>query len=290
MQLRVRELFALLCLWISVLLSAGRAGQLLSSDTNVMVELTFTATREYVDPFNEVTLNVDFTEPGGHELRVPAFWAGGKVWKVRYASPVAGTRRFRSVCSVATEVGLHNVEGKLEVKQYAGTNPVYLHGPLRVAFDRRHLEHADGTPFFWLGDTWWMGLCHRLHYPDEFQLLAADRKAKGFNVIQIVAGLYPDMPPFDPRGANEAGFPWEAEYAAIRPEYFDAADKRLLYLVDQGFTPCIVGAWGYYIPWMGVERAKQHWRYLISRYGALPVVGCIAGEANLPWYLAKSFR
>jgi hypothetical protein len=40
-------------------------------------------------------------------------------------------------------------------------------------------------------------------------------------------GLYPDMFPFDPRGANEAGFPWEADYARIRPAYFDAADARL---------------------------------------------------------------
>ena len=134
-----------------------------------------------------------------------------------------------------------------------------------------------------------MGLCHRLHWPDEVKTLAADRKAKGFNVIQIVAGLYPDMHPFDPRGANEAGFPWEKEYARIRPEYFDAADQRLQYLVDEGFTPCIVGAWGYFMPWMGVEKAKQHWRYLIARYGALPVVWCAAGEANLPWYLAKPF-
>jgi hypothetical protein len=134
-----------------------------------------------------------------------------------------------------------------------------------------------------------MGLSHRLHWPDEFQELTADRKAKGFNVVQIVAGLYPDMFPFDPRGANEAGFPWETNYSSVRPAYFDAADQRLRYLVDQGFTPCIVGAWGYFMPWMGVQKMKAHWRYLIARYGALPVVWCAAGDANLPWYLAKGF-
>jgi len=64
--------------------------------------------------------------------------------------------------------------------------------------------------------------------------LAADRKAKGFSVIQIVAGLYPDMRAFDPRGANEAGFPWEKDYSRIRPEYSDRADQRILYLVEQG--------------------------------------------------------
>ena len=42
-----------------------------------------------------------------------------------------------------------------------------------------------------------------------------------------------DMHAFDPRGANEAGFPWETNYARIRPEYFDAADQRLRHLIEQ---------------------------------------------------------
>jgi hypothetical protein len=261
----------------------------LQSQANVMVELSFEARSAHDDPFNTVTLDVVFTDPNGSTLRVPAFWAGDNMWKARYASPTTGAHRFRSECSGTHDPGLHSVTGAVQIKPYTGDNPFYKHGPLQVAADRRYLQHADGTPFFWLGDTWWMGLCHRLHWPDEVKKLAADRKEKGFNVIQLVAGLYPDMPPFDPRGANEAGFPWEEKYARIRPEYFDAADKRIEYLADQGFAPCIVGAWGYFMPLMGVEKAKQHWRYLIARYGALPVVWCAAGEANLPWYLAKGF-
>ena len=111
-----------------------------------------------------------------------------------------GTHHWRSVCSVPADRGLHGLSGTVTIEAYRGDNPLYLHGPLRVAADRRHFEHLDGTPFFWLADTWWMGLCQRLHWPPEFQQLAADRKAKGFNAIQIVAGLYPDMPAFDPRG------------------------------------------------------------------------------------------
>ena len=219
-----------------------------------MAELSFTAARPHADPFRDVTLDVVFTAPDGKTtFRVPAFWAGKDVWKVRYASAVVGTHTFRSECSDATDAGLHGVTGSVEITKYTGDNPLYAHGPLRVSENRRYLAHADGTPFFWLGDTWWMGLCHRLHWPDEFKTLAADRKGKGFNVIQIVAGLYPDMHPFDPRGANEAGFPWTEKYERIRPEYFNAADQRILYLVDEGFTPCIVGAWGYFMPWMGPD-------------------------------------
>ncbi|AGA26745.1 apiosidase-like domain-containing protein [Singulisphaera acidiphila] len=255
---------------------------------NVPVEISFRAASEHADPFG-LTLDVLFQTPTGRSLRVPAFWAGNGAWKVRYASGEVGIHRYRSECADANDQGLHGIEGHVEIAAYDGGNPLFKHGPIRVADDRRHFEHTDGTPFFWLGDTWWMGLCHRLHFPDEFARLTTDRKAKGFTVVQIVAGLYPDMHPFDPRGANEAGFPWEKDYARIRPEYFDAADGRIRHLVDQGLSPCIVGMWGYFQPWMGTEKAKAHWRYLVARYGAWPVTWCVAGEANLPWYLAKGF-
>ena len=113
-----------------------------------------------------------------------------------------------------------------------------------------------------------MGLCQRLRWPGEFRVLAADRVRKGFTVVQIVAGLYPDMPQFDPRGANEAGYPWEKDYARINPAYFDMADLRIQYLVAQGIVPCVVGAWGYYLPLLGLDRMKQHWRNLVARWGA----------------------
>ena len=40
---------------------------------------------------------------------------------------------------------------------------------------------------------------------------------------------------------------------------------------------------------MGLEKMKAHWRYLVARYGAWPVVWCAAGEGNLPYYLAPKF-
>jgi len=277
------------CMFTLALSVRARAGDELKTPANVMAEITFADTVDRKDPFNEVTLDVVFTDPAGGRRRVPAFWDGGKVWKVRYASPIVGAHHFRSECSDPADAGLHGVKGTVEVIPYTGENPLYLHGPLRVTKGSRYLEHLDGVPFFWLGDTWWMGLSKRLGWPDEFQRLVADRKRKGFNVVQIVAGLYPDMPPFDERGANEAGFPWEKDYARIRPEYFDAADRRIEYLADQGIVPCVVGAWGYHLPWLGLEKMKQHQRYLYARWGALPMVWCVAGELNLPYYLSPDF-
>src|ERR1700722_8700699 len=180
----------------------------IKTQANIPAEVVFHATGKHADPFNDVTMDVIFSNPDGVPYRVPAFWDGGNVWKARYASPLLGAHTYVTKC--AEDPGLNGVRGTIQVTAYRGKNPLYKHGPIQVAPDKRYLQHADGTPFFWLGDTWWMGLAKRLQWPDEFKALAADRVQKGFNVVQIVAGLYPDMPPFDKRGENEAGFPWEA--------------------------------------------------------------------------------
>ncbi len=253
-----------------------------------VTEWAYSSGKAYADPFNDVILDVVFQDPRGREQRVPAFWGGEQVWRVRYAPSVPGRYTYRTVASDPRNPDLHEQRGVLEVTPYAGDNPLLRHGPVRVASDRRHFEHEDGTPFFWLGDTWWMGLSKRLGWPNDFQTLAADRVEKGFTIIQIVAGLYPDMPPFDPRGENEAGCPWQADFTRINPHYFDMADLRIQCLADRGLVPCLVGCWGYFLPIMGVAKIKQHWRYLIARWGAYPVVWCLAGEGTMPYYLSKS--
>ena len=252
-------------------------------------EWSFASGKAYSDPFNQVELDVLFSDPQGQEWRVPCL-LGRRNRSGACASPrrVWAATPIARICSDAANPDLHDERGELEAAPMGVITRCCMHGPLQVRPDRRHLEYADGTPFLWLGDTWWMGLCRRLQWPDELPgLLAADRVAKGFSVIQIVAGLYPDMPAYDERGANEAGLPLGAEYARINPAYFDMADLRLALLVHVGLMPCIVGCWGYFLPWMGVEKLMQHWRNLVARYGAYPVVWCLAGEGTMPYYLAE---
>ena len=250
-----------------------------------MVEIRFQSETAYAQPFKDVVLDVAFTAPTGKTVVVPAFWAGDADWCVRYASSETGTHSFRTRCSDEGNPSLHGQVGEVLIEPYLGNNPLYKHGGIRVADDRRHFCHADGTPFFWLGDTWWMGLCGRLSWPQDFQALTQNRKDTGFNVIQLVAGLYPDMPLFDERGLSQSGFSWEQDLSRINPRFFDEADQRIFHLVEQGLTPCILGAWGYYLPMIGLENMQHHWRYLIARWGALPVVWAAAGEQTMPWYL-----
>ena len=243
-----------------------------------------------LDPYAEIDLSALVRDPQGRERRVPAFWRGGDRWSFRYASPLPGVHTWRTQGSDTADEGLHGRQGEVEVIPYEGDNPIYRHGPLRRSAGHPCLEHEDGTPFQWLGDTWWMGLTRRLTWPDDFRWLTADRARKGFTLVQMVAGLYPDQPPFDPRGENEAGHAWtrgsDDGHALGRPNpgYWDRADERIAHLVSSGLVPCVVGCWGYYLELCGSESIRRHWDYLIARFGALPVVWCLAGEATSRYY------
>ena len=56
---------------------------------------------------------------------------------------------------------------------------------LKISENRRFVVRADGSPFFWLGDTAWE-LFHRLNR-EEADLYLETRAAQGFTVIQAVA-------------------------------------------------------------------------------------------------------
>lgn len=55
---------------------------------------------------------------------------------------------------------------------------------LKVSESARVLEHADGRPFFWLGDTAWE-LFHRLDREQAARYLQ-DRAGKGYTIVQAV--------------------------------------------------------------------------------------------------------
>jgi hypothetical protein len=62
--------------------------------------------------------------------------------------------------------------------------------PLKVSPNGRYLVKADGTPFFWLGDTAWglFGKASREDQPNQpsVERYFKNRQEKGFNVIQAV--------------------------------------------------------------------------------------------------------
>ncbi len=278
----MKRLSIFLLLTVLVPLGSLRADELARIEANCVTEVALASAKTYANPFMEVELDAVVTRPDGKQLRVPAFWSGGNDWKLRYASDQLGVHTWRTECSDAANSGLHGVAGKIEVVPYRGENPLLNHGPVGVAKDQRHFAHTDGTPFFWLGDTWWKCLCQRMTW-EGFKELTADRKAKGFSVVQIVCGPYPDEGFLEPSLANEGGLPYESiKFDRVNPKYFDYVDRRLKHLVDAGIAPAIVGAWGRgdcnSMQAIGAAGLKRHWRHLVARYSAYPVFWILAGE------------
>src|SRR5215831_3064075 len=71
---------------------------------------------------------------------------------------------------------------------------VLLHaqtGRIVVSTDHHFLQHEDGRPFYWQGDTAWL-LLSKLDRAETERYLE-DRRSKGFNVIQVMVLLNVEM-------------------------------------------------------------------------------------------------
>ncbi|TNF73206.1 MAG: DUF4038 domain-containing protein [Bacteroidetes bacterium] len=249
-------------------------------------EYSLKTTKKYNNPFTDVEVNVVF-EHEDKRWVVPAFWEGDNKWSVRFAPSFTGEFSYYPESSDTANPDFNRKEQRFNVIPYKGDNPLLQHGFLHISENKRFFEHADGTPFLWLGDTWWKNLCKRMTW-EGFQELTADRKAKGFNVVQIVCGPYPDENMMEERWENEGGMPYEKiDFSVMNPKYYEYADRRIKHLVDNGIVPVIVGGWGRpqgggqsTLVQVGLEGFKRHWRNIIARYGAYPVIWMVGGEVK----------
>lgn len=267
---------------------------LLTTTVHAATEWTLRARRARKNPWDELSLAAVMTAPDGTTRKLPLYWAGGDEWRLRVSASAAGSYSLRTECSDTSDAGLHGQEATLVVAEGRDeSRPLSKHGPVRLrrgpegSPESAGFEHEDGTPFFWLGDTWWMLMSDRVAWPDDFRALAADRAAKGFTVAQVVLGYPGDLSTDDLRVANEGGLPWEADGSRINPGYFDACDLRLQTMIRAGILPCILGSWGFHLLAIGEARMTSHWRYLVARYAAWPVVWSLAGETAMAYYLSK---
>ncbi|HVU67274.1 MAG TPA: DUF4038 domain-containing protein [Ktedonobacteraceae bacterium] len=261
------------------------AKQLATTHVWESAELSFAATTTCANPYREVEFQAEFRGPDGRLLVVPGFWDGEQNWKVRFAPPVAGSWHWRTSCSVSSETGLHGQSGSLEALPWSQAeieaNPT-RRGFVRVHESGRYFVYADGTPFYWLGDTFWAGFSQRCSLESDFPLYLRDRQDKGFTVIQMVVG----RPVAEKSAAsywgggmcNEGGAPYERRYDLINPAYFQHFDRKMRLLLEAGFIPCLFGAWGQDLQQVGVAAMQEYWRYLVARYAAYNVLWCISGE------------
>jgi hypothetical protein len=161
-------------------------------------------------------------------------------------------------------------------------------GLLKVSQNQRFLLRADGTPFFYLGDTAWE-LFHRLRREEADQYLA-DRAAKGFTVIQAVALAEVD----GQRDLNPYGYLPLIDQDPARPAVEDGPDNdywdHVDYIVDKanslglyiGFLPTWGRFWHDKVkdgqPLFTVENAEVYGAWLGRRYRDKGLIWILGGD------------
>ena len=223
-------------------------------------------------PLVRVTFSGVGGEAQGLRYTVAGFWDGGQTWKVRFAPPAPGEW---SYVSASADAGLNGVKGTLRATAWTvadlEANPA-RHGFVRVAQrgprPGRYFEYADGTPFLWVGDTWWAWTKKGILF-SSFKKLADDRAAKGFSVGQMY---------FSGQG-------WLLDVAHEAPdlEQIRKVEQFIAYANSKGITVWIHAWWSRkgLNKTAGPEKIRRWWRYVIHRLGAYNVIWVLAGEYNM---------
>jgi len=251
--------------------------------------LSFDSAVTSENPFLDIQIRAEFTGPSGESVSREAYWDGGKNYKISFAPTVAGEWSYRLFAPENT--GLNGVTGTLNAVPYEGDLDIYRHGFLKVAGDGYRIVYADGTPFFWLGDTHWGFVAGERwdwsNYPkmdSMFRGMVDKRKAQRFTIYQTnLRASY--APPREGNGMMPARMIrthyWADGKEGYLPDveyYQNEIDKRMNYIADAGLVNAIGLDWANGI--LGLREPHINMvHYFIARYGALPLVHTIAGEA-----------
>ena len=239
--------------------------------------LTFESAKNYENPFLDVSIWAVFEGPSGRRIKREAYWDGENRYRVAFAPTETGIWRY--TLEAPEETGLSGMTGNVTCVPYEGKSAIYKHGFLKVHESGRYLTYADGTPFFWLGDTHWeFAFGERWDESNHpgmksmFCGMADRRKEQGYNVYQT--NLRSDS------WNGEISRYWVENEHGDLPNvrfYQEELDRRMYYLADLGFVNALGFAWSGSIE-QGIEHQKHLARYIIARYGALPMVWTLAGE------------
>ena len=238
------------------------------------VEITFTSSQVYANPFLDVDVTAVFVAPSGATLTRPGFWDGGDVWKVRMAPTELGLWRYRITASDPTNMGLNPPEGQVISLPYRGDLAIFRHGFLKTSANGRYLAYADSSPFFWLADTHWFfdskerwDSANKLGWASEFKGIVDRRVAQHFTVYQsVIFGPSPTY--WAPGQVGEL----------IAPEYFrDNLDRKMQYIADQGLVNAFGLGFSENIDGQVATQVRLA-RYVVARYGAYPIVWFTGGE------------
>ena len=247
-------------------------------------EATFTSERPAANPFQDVDLRVTFLSPSKRSQTVRGFWDGGTTWRVRFSPDEIGHWTFSTRSTPEADRGLHGRSGTFRVSAPKGTTRFERHGPVRVSSNRRFLEHADGTPFFWLADTGWNAAL--LSTPEEFDHYVAQRSRQHFTAVQWVTTQWRAAPQGD--RLKELAYTGR-ERIAVNAQFFQRLDAKVNQLNRAGLLSAPVMLWaisggsdptvnpGVSLP---EDQAIKLAQYMIARWQANDVLWILPGDGD----------
>ena len=182
----------------------------------------------------------------------------------------------------------------LNAQEYGWKGPSvdFKHGKLKISENKRFLVFADGTPFFYLGDTGWE-LFHRLNKAETEKYLE-NRREKGFTVIQAVAlaeldGLNtPNAEGEKPLINNDPTKPNEKYFAHVDWVIKKAEEKGIFIGLLPTWGDKWNKKWGEGPEIFTPENAKAYGKFLGDRYKKSPnIIWILGGDRPVETDLQK---
>ncbi len=195
---------------------------------------SFKSSVNYENPLQQCALKVTLVSPSGATNIVDGFWDGGKTWRVRFSPNQLGYWTYHTSCSDTANRGLDNQSGKFLCTSPTGQSRFAKHGPIQVARDHHHFEHADGSPFFWMADAAWNA--PRLSNPRDWILYTQARAGQNFSAVQWSAASGADV-------RSHSAFSGRSRIT-IDPAYFQALDEKVDMMNRAGLLSVIAPLWG----------------------------------------------
>ena len=152
--------------------------------------------------------------------------------------------------------------------------------PVQVSENAHYFVKADGTPFFWLGDTAWTIFNHPK--PDEVDAYLDDRASKGFTVIQGCMVVWDALRRPNPDGQ----LPWVGgDPSKINEAFFTNADSIIDKVEDHGLYMAVLPYWtkGTRLdsgrPSADPEKMAGYCKFLGKRYGSRNIFWVLGGDS-----------
>ncbi|MGD1085450.1 MAG: glycoside hydrolase family 140 protein [Verrucomicrobiota bacterium] len=152
--------------------------------------------------------------------------------------------------------------------------------PIQVSPNGRYFVKADGTPFFWLGDTAWSIFNHPK--PEDVDLYLNDRAAKGFTVIQGVLALWD----YRNRANPDGQLPFvNGDLGQVNEAFYKNVDSILDKVESRGMYMAILPFWHKNSATMlgtgdNPEKMKAYCKFLAQRYAKRNVFWILGGDAS----------